>query len=129
MKIKIEPAPAALSKYTHSAPDSTAKELAESIAKLEAAGYTVLSATGERHSVPNTYRSAYKMLAPYYSYCGTSREIKMVSAKLENRPRGAAIPAHIIIQGNATPVGYRALSKNNNLVDLIPAWKIRKQKT
>ena len=121
MKIEIIAAPATLTKYTHSAPESTAKELAESIAKIEAAGYTVLSATGRRHSVPNAYRSAYKIVAPYYVYCSASREIKMVSGRLQNRPRGSVIPAHIIIQGNATPAGYRALSKRNNLVDLIPA--------
>ena len=121
MKITIAPAAAALTKYTHAAPESAAKDLADRVAELEAQGCKVISATSVRSSVPNTYRSAYKMCAPFYVYFGASRQITLVSGKLENRPRGAAIPAHIFIQGSTTPVGYRALSKSNNIVDLIPA--------
>jgi hypothetical protein len=61
------------------------------------------------------------MTAPFWVFNSETRQITMVSGKLENRPNGATIPAHIIIQGSTTPAGYRALSKSNNLVDLIPA--------
>jgi len=121
MKITIAPAAAALTKYTHAAPESAAKDLADRITELESEGYKVTSAISARSSVPNTYKSAYKMFAPFYLYCGTSRQITLVSGKLETRSRGAAIPAHIIIDGSTTPAGYRALSKRNNIVDLIPA--------
>ena len=121
MKIKIAPSSADLTKYTHAAPESAAKDLADRITRLESQGYTVTSATSARSSVPNSYKGAYKMFAPFFLYCGTTRQINLVSGKLETRPRGAAIPAHIIIQGSTTPAGYRALSKSNNIVDLIPA--------
>lgn len=121
MKITIAPAAAALTKYTHAAPESAAKDLADRVAELEAQGCKVISATSSRSSVPSSYKSAYKMSAPFYVYSGASRQITLVSGKLENRPRGAAIPAHIFIQGSTTPSGYRALSKSNNIVDLIPA--------
>ncbi len=121
MKITITPAASALTKYTHAAPESAAKDLSERISKLESEGYIVSSAISARSSVPNSYKSAYKMFAPFFLYCGTSRQINLVSGKLENRPRGAAIPPHIFIQGSTTPAGYRALSKSNNIVDLIPA--------
>lgn len=121
MKITITPAASALTKYTHAAPESAAKDLADRISELEAQGYNVTSAISARSSVPNSYKSAYKMFAPFYLYCGTTRQINLVPGKLENRPRGAAIPAHIIITGSTTPAGYRALSKSNNIVDLIPA--------
>jgi hypothetical protein len=121
MKITIAPAATALTKYTHAVPPIAAKDLAERIAKLESEGHVVVSATSSRSSVPNNYKGAYKMFAPFYAYCNTTRQINLVSGKLENRPRGAAIPAHIIIQGSKTPAGYRALSKSDNLVDLIPA--------
>jgi hypothetical protein len=121
MKIEIAPAAATLTKYTHAAPESAAKDLVERIAKLEAAGHTVIAATSARSSVPNAYRSAYKMLAPVWVYRPETREISLVSAKLQNRPRGAAIPAHIYIHGSETPAGYRALVKRDNSIDLIPA--------
>ena len=121
MKIEIKQAPANLTKYTHSVSESAAKNLATRIAELEAAGYVVKSGISTRASVPNSYRSAYKMTAPFWVFNAETRQITMVSGKLENRPKGATIPAHIIINGNDTPTGYRALSKANNLVDLIPA--------
>lgn len=120
MKIKIKP-DAALAKYTHAAPESAAEDLAERIAELEAAGHTVIAATSARSSVPNAYRSAYKVLAPVWVYCPETREIRLISATLRNRSRGARIPAHIHIQGSETPTGYRALSKRDNAIDLIPA--------
>ena len=121
MKIEIKQAPANLTKYTHSSPESAAKNLALRITELESAGYTVKSGTSTRNAVPNSYRSAYKMIAPFWGYNCETRQITMVTGKLENRPNGGTIPAHIIIEGNVTPTGYRALSKSNNLVDLIPA--------
>ena len=121
MKIEIKQAPANLTKYTHSVSESAAKNLATRIEELEAAGYVVKSGISTRASVPNSYRSAYKMTAPFWVFNAETRQITMVSGKLENRPKGATIPAHIIINGNDTPTGYRALSKANNLVDLIPA--------
>jgi type II secretory pathway component PulK len=121
MKIEIKQAPSNLTKYTHSVSESAAKNLATRIADLEAAGYVVKSGVSTRSSVPNSYRSAYKMTAPFWVFNSETRQITMVSGKLENRPNGATIPAHIIINGNDTPTGYRALSKSNNLVDLIPA--------
>jgi hypothetical protein len=121
MKIEIKQAPANLTKYTHSVSESAAKNLATRIQELEVAGYVVKSAVSIRSSVPNSYRSAYKMTAPFWVYNSETRQIEMVSGKLENRPNGAAIPAHIYINGNDTPTGYRALSKANGMVDLIPA--------
>ena len=121
MKIEIKQAPANLTKYTHSVSESAAKNLATRIKELEVAGYVVKSAVSIRSSVPNSYRSAYKMTAPFWVFNRETRQIEMVSGKLENRPNGSTIPAHIIIEGKVTPTGYRALSKANGLVDLIPA--------
>ena len=121
MKIEIKQAPANLTKYTHSVSESAAANLADRIEELEVAGYVVKSAVSIRSSVPNSYRSAFKMNAPFWSYNSETRQIEMVSGKLENRPNGSTIPAHIIIEGKVTPTGYRALSKANGLVDLIPA--------
>ena len=121
MKIEIKQAPANLTKYTHSSPESAAKNLALRITELESAGYTVKSGTSTRNAVPNSYRSAYKMTAPFWVFNSETRQITMVTGKLENRPDGGAIPAHIIIEGKVTPTGYRALSKANGMVDLIPA--------
>jgi len=123
MKIKIAPAATALTKYTHAAPPSAAKDLADRITELEAQGYAIISAISARSAVPNSYKGAYKMYAPFHRFCAATREIKLVLGRLENRPRGAAIPAHIIIQGTETPAGYRALSKANNIIDLIPVKK------
>jgi len=120
MNIEIKQT-SSLTKYTHSSPESAAKNLALRITELESAGYTVKSGTSTRNAVPNSYRSAYKMIAPFWGYNCETRQITMVTGKLENRPNGGTIPAHIIIEGNVTPTGYRALSKSNNLVDLIPA--------
>jgi len=121
MKIEIKQAPANLTKYTHSVSESAAKNLATRIEELENAGYKVKSAVSTRSSVPNSYRSAYKMTAPFWVFNSETRQITMVTGKLENRPDGGAIPAHIIIEGKVTPTGYRALSKANGMVDLIPA--------
>ena len=123
MKITIAPADNALTKYTHCALPSAAKDLADRIDKLEAQGYKVTGGISTRCSVPNSYKGAYKMYAPFYRYCGKTRQISLVPGKLENRPRGGAIPAHLIVEGTETPAGYRALSKANNIIDLIPVKK------
>jgi len=104
--IEIETAPAELTKYTHaSLSPETAQSLAADIAELTAAGFPVLYASGERGTVPTSYRSAYRMHAPHWRYDG--RTIHATSAKLETRPRGASIPANFTVQGDAAPAGWR----------------------
>ncbi len=119
--IQIIPAPAALAKLTHAAPESAAQDLAERIAELEREGHTVTHAVSSRQSVPTCYRSAYKLNAPAWVYDADARTIALTPAKLENRPHGRTIPPHILISGTTTPAGYRALKKAENEIDLIPA--------
>jgi hypothetical protein len=109
-QIKITPAHAELLAYTHaSLDDSTAQSLARQITELQDGGFVVVDATGARSSVPASYRSAYKMSAPHwYFYGGT---IRAVNAKLENRPKGASIPAVFEIRGNVVPDGYRCFKR------------------
>jgi hypothetical protein len=114
-EIQIIEAPASLKKFTHaSLSDWEANNLAQSIANLTEAGFTVLAANATRSSVPTSYRSAYKMSAPFWIYDGSS--IYAVNAKLENRPRGAAIPANFIVAGNVVPAGFRCFARNSDSI-------------
>lgn len=119
-QIQITPAPAELLAYTHaSLDDATAESLAEEITELNESGFTVLNATGARSSVPASYRSAYKMSAPHWQYSGgyyPGGTIRAVNAKLENRPRGATIPAVFEIMGQVVPDGYRCFKRSEDTI-------------
>ena len=109
-QIQIIPAPAELLAYAHaSLDDATAQSLARKITKLNESGFTVVNATAARSSVPAAYRSAYKMSAPHWVYDGC--DILATNAKLENRPRGATIPAVFEIAGQSVPDGYRCFKR------------------
>jgi hypothetical protein len=110
LQIKITPAPAELLAYTHaSLDDSTAHSLARQITELQDGGFVVVDAVAARSSVPTSYRSAYKMSAPHWYYYGGT--IRAVNAKLENRPKGAGIPAVFEIRGHVVPAGYRCFKR------------------
>lgn len=110
-EITIEPESPGLTGYTHCASRYSAELLAKAIMDLERAGFTVLNACGMRASVPNVYKSAYKMHAPFYKYHAGSRTIELVDGKLENRAIGAAIPAVYEISGQRVPEGYRCFAR------------------
>ena len=114
-QIQIIPAPAELLAYTHASLDlSTAKSLAAKITELNESGFTVVNATAARSSVPASYRSAYKMSAPHWYYNGF--DIFAENAKLENRPRGATIPAVFEIMGQVVPEGYRCFKRSEDTI-------------
>jgi hypothetical protein len=114
-QIQITPAPSELLRYAHSSlDDSTAQSLAQQITDLEQSGFTVVDAVGARSSVPASYRSAYKMSAPHWYYYGGT--IRAINAKLENRPKGASIPAVFEIRGSVVPEGYRCFKRNEETI-------------
>ena len=114
-EIQIIEAPASLTKFTHASLSGwEANSLAKSISDLTEAGFTVIQANASRSSVPTSYRSAYKMSAPFWIYDGSV--IRAVNAKLENRPRGAAIPANFIVEGSVVPDGFRCFARNSDSV-------------
>jgi len=118
IKIKITAAPKELAKFTHaSLSEVDAKSLARRIGVLADRGLDVVSANGARSTVPSSYRSAYKMIAPHWQYSGG--KIVAISAKLENRPRGASIPANFTVRGSVeTPAGFRCTSRNDEFTIL-----------
>jgi len=118
MKIKIKNAPESLTKYTHaSLSDQSAKRLSEQVKGLSKLGIFVISANGSRNTVPTSYRSAYKMNAPYWFY--VNGEIKAIDAKLKNRIRGASIPANFTVAGSVpTPEGFKCTSRNEEFTVL-----------
>lgn len=66
-----------LSEYTHAVGTGARIQLKKAIKMLEAVGFTVVIAKSYRISVPNTYRNAYKVFAPYYILAPNGR-LKMV---------------------------------------------------
>ena len=116
LNIIIKEAPADLAKYTHSAPASSAEYLAEAIADLENAGFTVIYARGQKPSVPTCYRSAYKMHAPVYVFRPAARIIEMIDSKLETRSRGATIPAVFEVEGSIVPPGFRCFERGETFL-------------
>jgi hypothetical protein len=118
IKIKITDAPEELAKFTHASLSAAdAKSLARHIVVLTDLGLDVVSANGARSTVPTSYRSAYKMRAPHWHYF--SGKIVAVSAKLENRSRGASIPANFTVRGSVeTPSGFRCTSRNDEFTIL-----------
>ena len=119
--IKILPAPATLTKYTHAVDCDAAQKLVAHIEHLENSGFTVTHAVSTRNTVPTSYRSAYKLTAPCYVFDPDTRTITLTPIRLETRPHGRPIPPHIHVEGIITPHGYRALKKTENSIDLIPA--------
>lgn len=112
--ISIETESSSLTKYTHCARPSAAAQLASQIEELEDAGFIVEAATSGRSAVPNSYRGAYKMRAPFYIYSPEKRTITLVDGQLENRPKGASIPSHFCISGDVVPTGYRCFKRGEN---------------
>jgi|3_EtaG_2_1085321.scaffolds.fasta_scaffold03028_5 hypothetical protein len=113
-----------LSEYTHAVGTGARVQLKKAIKKLEAAGFTVISAKSYRSSVPNSYRQAYRVFAPYYILAPNGR-LKMVQGRLENRSGGAGIPGHIVVKGTRedrgrVPEGMRACKYDdkNGTIDL-----------
>lgn len=113
IEIQIEPAPADLLKYIHhTLTECAAESLRRGVEELTAAGLRVHSASGFRNSVPNSYRSAYKLRAPFWVY--KDGKIEATSSRLENRPRGASIPECFVITGEVeTPAGFRCFRRGN----------------
>lgn len=107
-----------LARYTHAASESTAEHLAAEIGHLEAQGFQVLAATAARASVPLSYRSAWKMTAPFYRFTPESREITLVSGTLPNRPKGATIPAVFLIAGSTVPPGFRCFRRTPDNLEI-----------
>jgi hypothetical protein len=107
---------AKLSAYTHAVGEHAAEELARFIGLIEEQGMRVLSARSWRTSVPSSYRSAYKMCAPYYAYDGET--IAMVDGTLENRPKGASIPAVLVVEGETVPEGFRCFRRLEGRVEV-----------
>lgn len=118
MKIKIKNAPESFTKHTHASLSAeSAKGLSKQIKTLEKQGIFVISATGAPGTVPTSYRSAYKMNAPYWTY--VNGEITAIDAKLENRSRGASIPSSFTVAGSVpTPEGFRCSSRNEEFTVL-----------
>lgn len=114
--ISIATESAALTKYFHCASRADAEHLASEITALEESGFTVEAATSGRASVPNSYRGAYKIHAPYYVYSPLTREITLVNGKLENRTKGASIPANFCISGDTVPQGFRCFKRGEGLM-------------
>ena len=110
-QIKIAAEPTDLVKYTHCQSRSAANHLAAAIEELESQGFAVLDAVSSRSAVPNTYKSAYKMSAPFYRFRAETRTIELVNGRLENRPRGSTIPAKFEIAGDKTPKGFRCFNR------------------
>jgi len=109
-----------LEKYSHAAPIASAEKLAARIEKLESAGFTVLGATGFRRSVPNCYRGAWKIRAPYNVFRAETRTIEMVDAQLETRSNGKLIPSRYEIAGQTVPSGYRCILRKENSIEICP---------
>lgn len=111
--IEITPAaPEQLKLTHHTLEDRFRDELCEGISELQSAGAEVIHAAGPRAAVPNSYRSAYKINAPYWEYSGGV--IKPCNGKLENRPRGQQIPARYLVRAEATPAGFRCFQRNDD---------------
>jgi len=99
-----------LLKYTHACVESDARALLSDIRELEASGATVVSASSRRSAVPNAYRSASKMNAPYYQFDGET--IQLTPARLQNRPRGHDIKPVFCVEGlTAAPEGFRVFAR------------------
>jgi hypothetical protein len=115
-QIQILPENESLTGYTHCVSRSAAESLAADIAEIEAQGFKVITARSYRCAVPQSYRSAYKMHAPYYVFDGKWREIVLVDGALENRPKGATIPARFVVAGQTVPDGFRCFERGENYV-------------
>lgn len=105
MQTIAEPTSAQLKRTHHTLDTRYLDDLREGIEALHAAGVEVIEATGIRAAVPNSYRSAYKLVAPFWHYSGG--DFTPVDGKLENRPRGVFIPARFTIRANEAPEGFR----------------------
>jgi len=117
-RIEIAPASPGLTKYTHCSTRHAAENLRDEIESLEAAGFTVTEAIASRGTVPTSYRSAYKMIAPCYVFYPETREIALITTQLENRPRGHAIPARFEITGDVVPPGFRCFRRNPDSLEI-----------
>jgi hypothetical protein len=117
-KIDISPIPSEFVKYTHCSGSDAAKHLRSDIEELEDLGFSVLSGVAARPSVPTCYKSAYKVHAPYWVFYILDRKIVMIDGKLENRSRGAAIPARFEISGHEIPKGFRCFRRLENSVEI-----------
>jgi hypothetical protein len=107
-----------LVKYTHCSTLHAATNLRDDIVALESARYAVMSATGSRSAVPNKYKSAYKIHAPFYIFRGGDREIELIDGKLQNRSNGSTIPAHFEIAGSEVPEGFRCFRRNEETIEI-----------
>lgn len=117
-KITIEQESSELTKYTHCAGRDSAEALIKSIEELEAAGFEVVEANASRPSVPVSYRSAYKMHSPSYSFVADSRRIVLFDDMLQNRSQGRFIPANFEIAGGVVPKGFRCFSRSDNTLTI-----------
>ncbi len=115
-QIQILPENQALTAYTHCVPRSAAESLAADIDEIEAQGFKVITARSCRCAVPQSYRSAYKMNAPYYVFDGKGRQIALVNGALRKRPKGSTIPARFVVAGGIAPDGFRCFERGENYV-------------
>jgi hypothetical protein len=105
-----------LVKYTHCQTRYAAQTLMASILEIENQGMTVIGASSTRSAVPLSYRSAYKMAAPYYIFNTNTRSIVLVNGQLENRPKGLTIPAHFVVSGSSVPMGFRCFKRGEDYI-------------
>jgi hypothetical protein len=105
-----------LVKYTHCQTRYAAQILMATILEIESQGMTVEGASSTRSAVPLSYRSAYKMAAPYYIFNTNTRAIVLVNGQLENRPKGLTIPAHFVVSGSVVPTGFRCFKRGEDYI-------------
>lgn len=117
-KITIEQESSELTKYTHCAGRDSAEALIKSIEELGATGFEVVEANASRPSVPVSYRSAYKMHSPSYSFVADLRKIVLFDDVLQNRSHGRFIPANFKIVGDVVPKGFRCFSRCDNILTI-----------
>lgn len=120
--ITIAKAQAALTKYTHAAPEYYADELKKGIKTLERLGLTVTAARSAKCAVPNSYRNTRGMIAPCWFFNAESRVIEMGESDLERRTRGANVPARYYLAGSVeTPAGFRCIKRDENETIIVHA--------